>query len=623
MNARLAHLALLAIALTGLVAGMALLWTGRPEIARHAWGAATVPVIAGLALAIVRDLARGMVGVDAIALLSMATALFLGEPLAGVVVAVMYAGGNVLEHHARRRAELNLRALTDRTPRTARRVRDGAMTELPVAAVRVGDELFVGAGEVLPVDGTLASETATIDESALTGEALPVRHQAGDALRSGTVNAGEAFGFIASAEADDSTYAGIVRMVEAAYTARAPFIRLADRFALLLLPVTVAVAGAAWLLSGDPVRALAVLVVATPCPLILAAPIAMVAGVSRAAHAGVLMKGGAALEALSRARSAVFDKTGTLTEGGAHLVRVDTAPGVDADAVLALAASLEQASTNVLAQALVRAARDRALALLQPHDVVEHRGSGIEGLVDGSALRIGSRDLVLGGKALPRWAGEALAPGGDVNVVPVFVAVNGKLAAVLTLRDLLRGEAAATLRALRANGIERITMLTGDSREAAGAIGGELDLDEIWAHQSPADKVEKVRRETALAPTMMIGDGINDAPALAAATVGVAMGAKGATASSEAADVVILVDRLDRVGDALAIARRSRAIAMQSIVAGLALSGVAMIFAALGHLTPVAGALLQEGIDVAVILNALRALGGIAHGSKRTVQAVG
>ncbi|MCB1460856.1 MAG: heavy metal translocating P-type ATPase, partial [Nitratireductor sp.] len=398
------------------------------------------------------------------------------------------------------------------------------------------------------------------------------------------------------------------------YTAKAPFIRLADRFAILLLPVTLIIAGAAWLASGDPVRALAVLVVATPCPLILAAPIAYVAGVSRAAHEGVLMKGGAALEALSQAQTAIFDKTGTLTEGGAHLVAIHTPKGHDPNLVLALSASLEQASSNVVAQAVVSAARQRNLTLLQPHDVREHRGKGMEGRVDGTFVRIGSRELVCDDKRLPKWAQAALERPGEGSALTVFVSVNEKLAAVLSMRDLLRPEAGQTLAALRENGIVRIAMLTGDNEEAAAAAGTGLDLDKVWAGQTPAGKVEIVVEETARASTMMIGDGINDAPALAAATVGIAMGAKGATASSEAADIVVLIDRLDRVADALAISRRSRAIAMQSIVAGLVLSGAAMVVAAFGYLTPVAGAILQEFIDVAVILNALRALGGGSTG---------
>lgn len=417
------------------------------------------------------------------------------------------------------------------------------------------------------------------------------------------MNVGEAFRLRASAPAEQSTYAGIVRMVEAAQTTKAPFIRMADRFAILLLPATLLVAGAAWLVSGDPVRALAVLVVATPCPLILAAPVAFIGGVSRAARDGVLMKGGSALEALAGARTAMFDKTGTLTEGGAQLVGVHAAPGQDIDDVLRLVASIEQASHHVLAEAIVKQARKKKLALTDPEDVREHRGAGIEGKVEGKAVRAGSRALVFPGKELEPWAETAVAEAAERLTLTIFVTVNDSLLAILLMGDRIRTEATATVQALKTAGISRVVMVTGDDDRAARRVADELELDAVFGECEPAEKVEAVETEVTNAAVMMVGDGINDAPALAAANVGIAMGARGATASSESADVVILVDR---VAEAYLIARRSRAIALQSIVAGLALSGIAMIVAAAGYIPPVSGAILQEGIDVAVILNALR-----------------
>ena len=610
MSERFVHRALLALALVGIFAGTAAYLHDMPELAGGIWGAATLPVVVGLAVSIVRDFLMGRVGVDAIALFSMSTALLLGEPLAGIVVAIMYAGGNALEDFARGRAERELRALTDRTPRTAHRRVDSHLEDVPVEAVRIGDELLVRAGELLPVDGVLVDIRSVVDESAVTGEPIPVRRLAGDQLRSGTVNAGEAFHYRASRTADDSTYAGIVRMVQAAQTAKAPFIRMADRFALVLLPAVLIAAGAAWLLSGDPVRGLAVLVVATPCPLILAAPVAFIGGVSRAARLGVLMKGSAALEAMAQVRTAIFDKTGTLTEGGAQLLSLDTAPGMEAMEALRLVASLEQASHHVLAEALVSAGRRAGVTLSRPRDVLEHRGSGLEGTIDGHAVRAGSRSLVVGDASLPAWAAATGDGGNSHAALRVFVAVDGELAAVLSLGDGIRPDAAEAIAGLREAGVGRIVMVTGDDAETALAIAAKLDIDEVFADRSPAEKVAAVAAEKARGPVLMVGDGINDAPALAAASVGVAMGARGATASSEAADVVVLADRLALVADAVDVARRSRAIAMQSIVAGLALSGVGMVFAAFGYLPPVAGALAQEAIDVAVIVNALRALGG-------------
>ncbi|MDG4875274.1 heavy metal translocating P-type ATPase [Mesorhizobium sp. WSM4935] len=614
--------ALLLIAIAGLALGLIVWRSGAgplsPEII---WTAATLPVVVTLAISILRDFWIGRIGVDAIALVSMSAALLLGQALAAIVVALMYAGGTVLEDFARGRAERNLRALTDRAPRVAHRKSAQGTETVQIGQVAVGDELLVRAGELLPVDGILIDTSALLDESTVTGEPLPERRAAGDALRSGTVNAGEAFVMRASAIADNSTYAAIVRMVAAAQTAKAPFIRIADRFALLLLPVTLLLAGIAWRLSGDPIRGLAVLVVATPCPLILAAPVAFIGGVSRAARAGILMKGSAALEALARIRTAIFDKTGTLTLGGAELIEIDVAPGEPADELLRLLASLEQASHHVLADSIVRIARYGRLTLSQPWDVREHRGEGLKGLVDGILVAAGSRSLVLGAEPLPRWAESGEKRHQGAQVLRVFVALDGRLAGIFTFGDAIRQDAVETVRALRSTGVTRIIMLTGDDGAAAEKISASLNLDAVFADAAPADKVGTVEAEKATAPTMMVGDGINDAPALAAATVGIALGARGGTASSEAADVVVLTDSLLPVAEALRIARRTRGIALQSIIVGLALSGAAMMAAAMGLLTPVAGALLQEGIDVAVILNALRALGEgrlQTNGTRRT-----
>ena len=610
MRETLLHLGLFAIALAGAAAGLLAGSLDWGISARLIWSAATIPVATALAVSILRDMLIGRVGVDAIALVAMSASVILGEPLAGAVVAMMYSGGNLLEDYARGRAERELRSLRDRTPRIAHRLEAGHLDDVAADDVAPGNELLVRAGELLPVDGELLDDRAKLDESTVTGEPLPETRLKGELLRSGTVNAGEAFRYLAAAAARESTYAGIVRMVEAAQTAKAPFIRMADRFALLLLPMTLAVAGLAWWLSGDAIRALAVLVVATPCPLILAAPVAFIGGISRAARSGILMKGSSAIEALGRVRTAIFDKTGTLTEGGARLIAMDTAPGIDAGELIRLVASLEQASHHVLAEALILLARQRGLPLSHPTSVREHRGSGLEGIVDGRHVRAGSRSLVLGRGALPDWARSVQPGDGSSPTLAVFVSVDGALAALLIMADALRPDTPEALSRLREVGVGRLLMVTGDDAETAVAVARQLAIDEIRADCTPAEKVAIIKAEQALGPTMMIGDGLNDAPALAAADVGVAMGARGATASSEAADVVILVDRIERVAEAVWIAQRTRRIALQSIVVGLGLSGIAMLLAALGLIRPVAGALLQEGIDIAVILNALRTLSG-------------
>ena len=608
MSEQFLRRALMLWALASLTAGLLASLKGLDAIASLIWAAGTAPVIGALGVSIARDLAAGRMGVDAVALISMTAALVLNANLAAVVVAVMYAGGTVLEDFAVARAERELKSLADRAPRVAHRRQGDSVEDIPVEEVRHGDTLLVRAGEIVPVDGVLLSLSGALDELALTGEPIPVVHRAGDALRSGAVNAGETFEMQATATAGESTYAGIVRLVTAAQTAKAPFIRMADRYALLLLPVTLVVAGGTWLASGDALRGLAVLVASTPCPLILAAPVAFIAGVSRAARHGILIKGGGPLEALARVHTVLFDKTGTLTVGGARLVAVETAPGESADEVLRLAASLEQASQHIVAAAIVSAARARGLNLEIPRGVKETLGSGVEGLIGGERVRAGSASLVLGSHRPEEWAIRALRRASWRSALCVFVAKENRLIGALLLADELRRETPRALQALRAAGVRRMVMVTGDRAEAAETISAALDIDAVLSDRSPSEKVEAVSSEQSLHPTMMVGDGINDAPALAAASVGVALGARGATASSEAAEVVILVDRLDRVAEAVKIARRTRGIARQSIVAGMAMSGVAMAAAAFGELTPVAAAITQEGIDVLVILNALRAL---------------
>jgi heavy metal translocating P-type ATPase len=567
---------------------------------------------AWLAFSIVRDLLRRRAGVDLIAVLAIGGALLLGEALAAAVIGVMLATGDALERFAAGRATRELSALVSRAPRTAHRHEHGAVVDRSVDDVAVGDRLLVKPGEVVPVDGTIVGAPAVLDESALTGESRLANRPEGDTVSSGTVNAGAPFDLLATATAERSTYAGIVRLVEEARTSRAPFVRLADRYALLFVPLTLVVAGVAWLLSGDPVRALAVLVVATPCPLLLAAPIAIVAGISRSARRGIIVKGGGALEAIARARVLLFDKTGTLTAGRPHLADIVVAPGRRPDDVLALAASLEQVSPHVLAASIVSGARERGLATQLPEQVTETPGAGIAGRVGGQAVRAGTASFAAGGAALPAWARDVRRRVSLEGATSVYVAAAGELIGALVLDDPIRPETPRVIRALRRAGVRRVVMVTGDHSGVADMVAAAIGVDGVLAERTPADKVDAVvtERREADGVLVMVGDGINDAPALAAADVGVAMGARGATASSEAADLVITVDRLDRLPEAIRIARRSRAIALQSVLAGMGMSLVAMVVAAAGYLPPVAGALVQEAIDVAVILNALRALTG-------------
>ena len=602
--------AFLAVAVVGLALGSVLWAAGEHDTANMAWAATTIVGILPLAYSVAIDLLHRETGVDVIALLAMAGALALGEYLAGAVIALMLSSGRSLEAFADARAHRELSSLLERAPRTVHRYAGDELESIPIGEVRPADVLLVKHGEVVPVDGFLVSENCVLDESALTGESRPVERSKGEALRSGAVNAGASLALRATTTAEESTYAGIVRLIKEAEKQKAPFVRLADRYALVFVPVTLVIAAAAWVLTGDPVRALAVLVVATPCPLILAVPIAIVAGISRAARRGIIVKGGGALETLARGSVLLFDKTGTLTSGVPEVADVEVFAGVDPEELLRLAASLDQVSPHVLGAAIVRAARQRGLALSFPVDVREEPGSGIEGTVDGRRVSLGKSSWVSGGRGLPARARDIRRRSAMEGSSAVFVAIDGEVAGGLILDDPIRPDTPRVIRTLRRAGIKRVVMVTGDHPDVAESVGISIGVDRILSERDPTDKVDAVKAEGDGGVTIMVGDGVNDAPALAAADVGVAMGARGATASSEAADVVLVVDRLDRLAEAIRVAKRSRGIAVQSVLIGMGLSFGGMVLGAVGLLPVVGGALFQEAIDVAVILNALRALSG-------------
>jgi len=600
-----AGIALAALAAGGLAAGGLLHVLGVDRLGDAVWEGTTLCLLVPLTGSVVRALLHRDVGVDAIALLAMAGALSLGEYLAGAVIALMLAGGNALEALAQGRARRELELLVDRAPKVANRMVGDRIEQVMVDQVQVGDLLLVRAGDLIPTDGLVTDAEAIVDESALTGEPLPVTHLAGGAVRGGCTNAGEAFQIEAATPASGSAYAALVRLVREAESSRAPFVRMADRYAAAFLPATLILATLAWALSGDAHRAVAVLVVATPCPLILAAPIAFLSGVSRAARAGVIVKGGAVIEALGRARTVLFDKTGTLTLGLPEVKAVVALDGQPAEEVLRLAASLDQFSSHGMAAALVREAAERGLELSIPTSVREHAGAGISGIVDDVPVAVGNAAFVA---AAGHRGAQVGARPGQANV---SVGAGGELVGTIVVSDRLREDVAGLVPSLRRAGIRHVALATGDIEVTAQEIGLAAGVDRVYARQSPEDKLELVRalrERPGLGPVVMVGDGVNDAPALALADVGIALGSAGATVASEAADAVIAVDRLDRVSEAIAIGRRSIQIAEQSVVAGLALSAAGMCAAALGYLPPVAGAVAQEVIDVAVILNALRAL---------------
>ncbi len=565
-----------------------------------------------------QGLREGRGGVDILALLAIVGALVIGEYFAAAILTVMVGTGQYLEERAQARAERELRLLSERAPRVARRITGDEVREVGVDDVRPGDTLLLAAGDIVPTDGRLI-ESGTFDESVLTGEALPVRHEPGDVVRSGVNNAGHPTRMLATALAAESTYAGVIRLVSAAQAGAAPFVRLADRLAFWFVPLALAIAAFAWLYNGSATAAVAVLVVATPCPLLLAVPIAIIGGVSQCAKRGVVVKGGSSLEQLAAGRILLFDKTGTLTAGRPELVHIALAPGADDSEVLRLAASLDQMSPHVMATAVVNAARHRQLDMTIPDATEEIHGHGVQGIVDGHRIRIGRPEWVLGSSE-PSWAHRARRRADLDGSLIAFVGVDDKPVAALLFADKIRPDAPGMVRRLRADGMERIVLVSGDRADLAESIGRIVGVDAVWADQTPADKVAVVGEESSRGASIMVGDGINDAPALAAASVGVALAARGATASSEAADVVLTVDRIDRLGEAVLIARRARRTATQAAWIGMGLCFVAMGAAAFGLLAPAAGAVLQEGIDIVAILWALR-VGLIRPQSSRRIGA--
>lgn len=605
MATRSARPVLVLLPLAGIILGLLTKLSGMPAAAASIWTISAVPNLAVLLAEIATRLHRGDIGLDIIAAISITAALAVGEALAAAIVALMYAGGQYLEDFAQAHARREMTALLARVPRTAMRHRDHSLEEIPLDSIEPGNRLLIRQGDVVPVDGTVLGGVAVLDESALTGEALPVQRSSGESVLSGTTNAGPIFDLLALRAAAESTYAGVVRLVEAAQRSKAPMSRLADRYALAFLGATLGIAAGAWFLSGSALRAVAVLVVATPCPLILAVPVAIISGLSRAARHGILVKSGRALEGLARVRALVIDKTGTLTHGDVRLVALRPSPGFFQDELLRRAASLDQASTHSVARTLVREAQARGLRLSVPTEVIETPGQGIEGWVDGTRTIVGGPRFVAAklGAPLEDPIAEPM-PGALV----VAVALDGMPAGSLTLRDELRFGMKESLDELKRLGIERIVLATGDRHEVADAVAHGLPIDAVRSSLTPEQKTLIVLSERKNGPVLMVGDGINDAPALAAADVGLALGARGIAASAEAADIVLLVDQFDRIPAAMQIARRARFIALESVFIGISLSVGAMVAASFGMLPPVQGALLQELIDVAVILNALRVL---------------
>ncbi|MBD7919324.1 cadmium-translocating P-type ATPase, partial [Cellulomonas sp. Sa3CUA2] len=594
----LAHPLVVATLAVAVIGGL-LEATGPDGAARWVVSAYAVVVALVQARGMVDDLRAGNHGIDLLAVTAIASTVAVGEYWAALVVCLMLTGGEALEDYAAGRARRELTGLLQNAPRTAHRLGpDDQPTDVPVEDVVVGDRLLVRPFEAVPVDGVLESPDATLDESSLTGESLPVDHVRGDGLLSGSVNGGEAIELRATAAAADSQYQRIVALVREAQDSKAPFVRLADRVAVPFTIGALALAVGAWLVSGDPTRIAEVLVVATPCPLIIAAPVAFMAGMSRSARAGIIVKSSGTLEQLARARTAAFDKTGTLTHGEPRVTEVH-ADGMTPEELLVLAAAVEQYSSHPLADAVVDRAHEDGLVVPAAEDVTEVPAHGMRGTVGGRVVVVGSARYVA------RETGVAPAQGDGGT--GVHVAVDGRPAGLLTLADELRPETRATIAALHRAGVGTVMMLTGDGAQVARRIADEAGIDDVRAELLPQDKVDAIR-SAPRRPVMMVGDGVNDAPVLAAADVGIAMGARGASAASESADVVVTVDDLSRVARAVQIGGRTLRVAWQAIGIGVVLSVGLMLVAAAGALPALAGAWLQEAVDLTTILWALLAV---------------
>lgn len=592
---------------TLLVAAVAGVLTATPWSSISLWLLAGFAVLmaARSAWAMVRELRRGTFGVDILAVTAIVASVVVGEYWAAIVIVLMLTGGEALEDYAANRAKRDLTALLSRAPQLGHRLlADGSTEDVPIEAVVPGDRVVVRANEVVPVDGTLVSEVGVFDESSLTGESLPVERSAGQEVLSGGANGQAAVVLLVKRAAKDSQYQQIVSLVESAAASTSPMVRLADRIALPFTAVAFVIAGVAWLVSGDPVRFAEVLVVATPCPLIIAAPVAFMAGMSRSAREGAIVKSSATLEKFHRAQAFAFDKTGTLTQGEPSLVEVLAPGAIEPDELLRLAASAEQFSAHVLAAAVIKAATGRGLVLAGSMDAEESTANGVTANIDGHTVVVGKRSFI--SATVGQEIDRALLDSGELAV---YVAVDGASAGSLVFRDEVRSNARATVDSLRAQGIRRIVMLTGDDRPTAEHVATALDIDDVRANCLPVDKVNAVTAITER-PVVMVGDGVNDAPVLAAADVGIAMGARGSTAASESADVVILRDDISRVARALTVGRETVNVALQSIWVGIGLSVGLMIIAAFGVLPALIGAWLQEGVDVVSILWALRAATG-------------
>lgn len=593
---------LFSLALLAIIVGLILLLAGQKKASNIVIAAVAIFELFPLLWGMWDDFKSGRYGIDILAATAIIASVALGQYWAAIVVVVMLTGGEALEKYAEGRAQQELKSLLKNAPQKAQLLKKGKLVEVKVSEIHVGDKVFIKAGDLVPVDCVITDGAANFDEASLTGESLPQAKQRDDLLLSGSINIDGAVTAKATKRAEDSQYQQIIKLVRGAAASQAPFVRLADRYSIPFTILAFAISLGVWAYTGEAIRFLEVIVVATPCPLILAAPIALISGMSRASRYGIIVKNGSALEKLANIKTMAFDKTGTLTSGELSVESIKTFGSFSQTQVLAAAASLEQSSNHILAQAIVEAAKDQGIKIKKAKHVKEIAGRGLQATVKRQPILVGRYSLLEEHEvSLPNKFDAA-----SVQQTAIYVAIDDELAGYITLKDEIRDETSVTLDRLRSLGLKRFMMVTGDNQAVADSIAKELKIKHVHAETLPAEKLH-ILDDVKDRPIAFVGDGVNDAPILTAADVGIALGARGSSAASEAADVVIMLNDFGRVAIAVAIAKRTFFIARQSILIGIGLSVLLMLIFATGRFTALAGALIQEVVDVFVIVNALRA----------------
>jgi heavy metal translocating P-type ATPase len=595
----------LSFSIIAALAGLILDLAGFDPAAHWVLGIGALLVTIPLLKDMLDTLRSGHFGIDVLAATAIITSVVLGQYWAAIIIVLMLTGGEALEDYAEQRAKKELTSLLSHRPKKAHLLKGHKVTDIKASDVNPGDKLSILPGEVIPVDAIIIDGTTSLDESSLTGESIPVTKTAGDAILSGSVNLDGALTVKALHNAAESQYEQIIKLVRNATASQSPFVRLADRYSVPFTAISFFIAGATWFATGDAMRFLEVLVVATPCPLLLGAPIAIISGMSRAAKHGIIIKTGTALERLASVQTIAFDKTGTLTQGVPTVDKVTTYNSFEESKVLQVAAALEQSSTHVLAKAILNEADSKKVSYRAAKQVKEVAGHGLSGRLAGSNVLVGHAKLLEEADvALPKNFKV-----GTIKQTVTYVAIDGKLAGTITFKDEIRKETPAMFRRLRKAGIRNFSLITGDNEAAAVAVAQKLNITDVYPDCLPAEKMQAI--EQMAAPVAFVGDGVNDAPVLTTADIGIALGARGSTAASETADVVIMQDDIAKVASSVEIAKRTLFIAKQSVLIGIFISLGLMAIFATGKFKPVQGAIVQEFVDVIVIINALRAHGAV------------